>query len=573
MFQPLVRIALVLALAAGMLVPELMTPVRAITRPETLAERHTFRPGLRAAKLDLEIAATHAMFSWSGAEGSGIKYRYVKDGELTPWRRAPESHDMEHGRRHYSAPLLLDRSRHLEWRAYGEARGVTLDYVNTLDGPRRRIVLPAVARAGARQPNVVTRAEWGADESIARRTGSCQRSFHPVSQLFIHHTVTSNYDPDPSSTVRAIYHFHTESRGWCDIGYNFLVGQNGQVFEGRWARSYKPWEVHDGEDRSGRITTGAHVSDFNSGTIGISVLGNYQSTPIKAATRRSLVGLLAWEADRHDLKPRGWHTYRNPYDGTTKRLPYIAGHRDAGQTSCPGARLYRALPSIRKEVARTIGRGKLASHLVGQVKDPVTYGQPFRSRFRLTKPNGDPLANRPITFYRRASGRPWVTLGTAPTNERGWAAMWLRPQRNLKVVASWPGDSYRWGSDALIHQKVRPLITIAAEGSSDAVSPGVYEFPEGTSEVYIGGEVLPQHRDAAITIRTWQIPPEGPAVRMPDRTKKLVDGGTYRAKLTIPPEGGTFRVKTILPSHKDHATGRSRAIRIVVPPPFEVPIP
>jgi N-acetylmuramoyl-L-alanine amidase len=558
-----IRIGVVSALTAGILVPELASPVRAITQPTTMSARHVFAPGARSASLRLDLPATHAMLSWSGPEGSGVSYR-VAVGRR--WRVAPESHDMEAANRHYSSPLLLNRTRHIEWRSFGGAKGVVLDYVNTLDGPLRRIEIPAVARAGAREPNVVTRAEWGADESLARRTGGCERSFYPVQQLFVHHTVTSNYDPDPAATVRAIYHFHTQSRGWCDIGYNFLVAQNGQIFEGRWARSYRPWEVHDGEDGADRVVTGAHVSSFNSGSVGVSVLGNYQNTRIGDATRRSLVRLLAWEADRHNLKPRAAHTYRNPSTGQTRYLPFIAGHRDAGQTSCPGTRLYRSLPSIRRSVARQIGDGKVQSVLEGSSGKPIVAGESYTARFRLTRTNGTPLEGERIAFYKR-SGRAWRELGYARTNEKGSAVVRLRPKRNVDVVAYWKGDERRWGDQGLIHQRVRPLVTIAVEDAIET-SPGEYRFDVHRDEVFFGGDLFPQHPGERIVIKTWQEATDGAAVRLEDRSKRLRDDGSYRAKLAIPAEGGTFLVKTMLPSHSDHATGKSRKIRIVVPPPL-----
>ena len=569
MTRSIVRIALVVALTAGILVPELLAPVHAITRPITLSRHHEFRPSQRSGALALGLPATHAMLSWTGPEGSGVAFRYDDDGSFTRWRRAPESHDMEKGRRRYSSPLLLDRALELEWRAFGGARGVTLDYVNTLDGPRRRIVVPTVARAGAVEPRIVTRAEWGADESL-RKSRGCKRTFYPVQQLFVHHTVTSNNDPNPAATVRAIYHFHVQSRGWCDIGYNFLAAQNGQIFEGRWARSYMPWEVHDGEDRAGRVVSGAHVSGYNSGSVGISVLGNYTEWRIRKATRRSLVRLLAWEADRHNLKPTGRHTYRSPVDGRTKYLPYIAGHRDAGDTSCPGTRLYRALPSIRKSVARKVGAGKISSVLKGSPSEPITAGETSVSRFRLTKGNGVPLGDRRIDFYRKGAGA-WASAGRARTNDRGWVRLELVPRRNLKIAAAWRGDARRWGDEAFLRQLVRPLVTVQPEGALES-GPGAYRYESWTDEFFIGGRVHPKHSGHKVIIRTWQRQDDSPYVRLDDRLKKLDGTSSYRAKVTVPETGATYRFKTVLRKHDDHAAGRSAAVEVTVPPPL-IPVP
>ena len=90
----------------------------------------------------------------------------------------------------------------------------------------------------------MSRAAWGADEGM--RTGAPE--FAPPRKLIVHHTVTPNDDPDPASTVRAIYAYHTHQHGWNDIGYNFLVDAAGRVYEGRYARAYAPGETPTGED-------------------------------------------------------------------------------------------------------------------------------------------------------------------------------------------------------------------------------------------------------------------------------------------------------------------------------------
>lgn len=51
-----------------------------------------------------------------------------------------------------------------------------------------------------------------------------------------------------------------DQKGWSDIGYNFLVGEDGNVYEGR------------GWDKQG-----AHSKPFNSKSIGICIIGNYTS--------------------------------------------------------------------------------------------------------------------------------------------------------------------------------------------------------------------------------------------------------------------------------------------------------
>ncbi|MGH2695686.1 MAG: hypothetical protein ACRDIW_01705 [Actinomycetota bacterium] len=71
----------------------------------------------------------------------------------------------------------------------------------------------------------MSRAQWGADESLRCNPDGTPKhswSFYPTGKLIVHHTVTANNDPDPAATVRVIYVYHVQSRGFIDIAYNFL---------------------------------------------------------------------------------------------------------------------------------------------------------------------------------------------------------------------------------------------------------------------------------------------------------------------------------------------------------------
>lgn len=60
-----------------------------------------------------------------------------------------------------------------------------------------------------------------------------------VEKIVIHHTSEAlAQDADDATLVRAIYAYHTKTRGWGDIGYNYVLGQRGQVYEGRAGGDY-----------------------------------------------------------------------------------------------------------------------------------------------------------------------------------------------------------------------------------------------------------------------------------------------------------------------------------------------
>jgi len=239
------------------------------------------------------------------------------------------------------------------------ARGARVVRVAT-DRPLRRVWVLAITDRGPRapsagissvsQPRVISRAEWGADESLM----TWAPEFQVTQKLIVHHTATQNDDPDPAATIRSIYRYHAVTQGWGDIGYNFLVDEAGNVYEGRYSRAYPAGTSPTGDDAFGHGVTAAHASGFNSGTVGIALLGTLTSRDPAPGARDALERFLAWEAERNGIDPLGSSLYHNPVSGTEKVFANIAGHRDVNSTECPGDRLYAALPSIRSAAAQLI---------------------------------------------------------------------------------------------------------------------------------------------------------------------------------------------------------------------------
>ncbi|MGH9282725.1 MAG: peptidoglycan recognition protein family protein, partial [Acidimicrobiales bacterium] len=168
----------------------------------------------------------------------------------------------------------------------------------------------------------------------------------------VHHTVTPNQDPDPAATIRAMYAFHTQIRGWDDIGYNFLVDGAGRLYEGRFARAYGAGEIPTGENMARQGVVGAHAEGTNTGSAGIALLGDFTSASPTPVALASLESWLTWKAARHEIDPQGASLYGGA-DGTANRVfANISGHRDVRATDCPGDRLYALLTTIRRHVAQ-----------------------------------------------------------------------------------------------------------------------------------------------------------------------------------------------------------------------------
>lgn len=316
----------------------------------------------RAADLRLPAAATHVATYWRGNAEANVTVAFSTDG------------------RTFSTPVDAGRDEAGEQRANGITYGavrvttgalvvrVTTDrplaqvWVDGMaDGERlvERVRTGTAAHASVAQPTVQPRAAWGADESLRYNADGTLKqapTYYATKKLVVHHTDTTNGDPDPAATLRAIYRYHVVTQGWADIGYNFLVDEQGRVWEGRWSRSYAPGTSPSGDDEQGRGVTGSHTGGWNSGTVGIALLGNLVDRDATPAARSALVDVLAWEADKNGLDPKATTAFTNPVSGATTTTPNIAGHRDYVATECPGGTFYATLPRLRDEVAaRTAG--------------------------------------------------------------------------------------------------------------------------------------------------------------------------------------------------------------------------
>ncbi|GGE23360.1 hypothetical protein GCM10011571_26830 [Marinithermofilum abyssi] len=210
------------------------------------------------------------------------------------------------------------------------------------------------AEAAVSRPPIVSRAQWGADESLRFNPDGSEewpREYDTVTHLVIHHTATQNNDPDPAARVRSIYYYHTVTRDWGDIGYNAIIGSDGRIYEGRHGR--------DGEVLSPGVI-GAHAYSFNHGSFGVAVMGSYDSTQLPESMRKPLIDLLAYEADHWNINPRAKRDFVRDYEyndpsipKTDHDIPTIQGHGllPRQTTECPGNSNESDLPSIRRDVA------------------------------------------------------------------------------------------------------------------------------------------------------------------------------------------------------------------------------
>jgi flagellar hook assembly protein FlgD len=265
--------------------------------------------------------------------------------------------------------------------------------------------------AGA--PAIIPRSGWQADEEIRR----AEPSYAPTLRLsVVHHTVNANNYTcaQAASIVRGIEVYHVKSNGWNDIGYNLLVDRCGQIYEGRYG----------GVDKN---VIGAHSQGFNTGSVGVALIGTYDSTGPTAAERQALVSVLAWRLDVAHIDPLSTVTYASGGNakfpaGTQVKLRAVSGHRDTYSTDCPGNALYGLLPAIAQQVAQTGGPKLYAPAVSGSL------GGLVRFTAKLS-------ASLPWTVTVRDSTGKVVAAGSGS----GTAVDWTWDSKG-----STPGASYPW---------------------------------------------------------------------------------------------------------------------------------
>jgi hypothetical protein len=362
-----------------------------------------------------------------------IKVRTRADGTWTPWQALEveldegPSESEEGDVRDGTSPAwagdadgVAVRATSASGRAPSGLRVVTISAgdggpvaaATATDSSRSGFVAPTGKRikhppAFPGMPTIVTRKQWGANPRLG---DACWEPLYGVSakMVFIHHTVNSNdYSPsDGAAIVRSIQAYHTQSRGWCDIGYNFLVDRYGTIYEGRRGGTRLP-------------VRGAHAGDYNTNTVGISMIGNFDTAGIPAEMKNAIVRLVGWRLGTSYAPAKGMLRV----NGT--RFHRISGHRDAMSTTCPGRYGYAWLPNLRDRVHEYLSRFSSTIEakrdlLGGSVTGPVFVGELKVSGGAMFAKAGAGthwLTGRPLRAYRAMHGS-YGRLGFPRTDAR-----------------------------------------------------------------------------------------------------------------------------------------------------------
>ncbi|HKX47263.1 MAG TPA: N-acetylmuramoyl-L-alanine amidase [Gaiellaceae bacterium] len=406
--------------------------------------------GPRTFEARAAMRFTLAGVQWRGPGSVRFRTR-SSGGRWSAWRRAaPEAEDgpdprsSEHRSKGWRLgnPWWVGDSDRIQARVTGRVNRLRAHLVWS---PETRIPLRVPAATVA--PPVVPRATWGADERIRRAPPSYASD---VRFAIVHHTAGKNgYSrSEAPAIVKGIQLFHVQGNGWNDIGYNFLVDRFGTIYEGRFG----------GADRN---VIGAHAMGFNTGSVGIALLGTYEDAAPSAAAQDAIARIVAWRLDLAHVDPTAFLTFiSGGSDRYTSGIPVllngVSGHRDTGFTACPGDVLYGRLGTIASS-ARALGGLKIFEPRATVV------GSAVRVRARVSEPQGWAVA------VTGASGAE-VARGSGS----GTAVDWTWDS------AGAPPGSYRWTVSA---GSARPALGTfrAGGGSAPLAIEAVAAEPEAIS--------------------------------------------------------------------------------------------
>lgn len=188
----------------------------------------------------------------------------------------------------------------------------------------RRIALIGIGAAAFPFFPAVVKASWYIPSALPGVTiRPTYLKFGPLENRFVtdcivvHHIGMANNDDVSAETV---HQWHLNN-GWSGIGYHFLIRKDGTIEEGR------PLG-----------TVGAHVYGENRHTVGINLVGNFESAVPTEAQKTAAAHLIASLCTVYQLDP--------VWESTVK------GHCDLNATACPGRYLYAQMPDIVQQ-ART----------------------------------------------------------------------------------------------------------------------------------------------------------------------------------------------------------------------------
>lgn len=344
-------------LQAAAVLPAVAVAPTSILTSFTRAAAATGSPVGRGTMVDAQ-AITGVSMSWTGgSDAPAAVVRALVDGVWGPDIDVTGDHghgpEDPSGRTH-GPPVMIDGAE-----AYWVAPGVGDDLrLHELPAGDRSLSLAADLSYFEPIPGlrVYERSSWtdrARKDTIDCTIGSSVlglgcRSDVGLRHGVVHHTVNDNGYSEASvpSMLRGIQGYHMDTRGWDDIGYNFVIDRFGRVWHARAGDPNEP-------------ITGGHTLGLNTESVGVSVLGTFTSADVPEAVVQAIGMFMGWKLGRHGVDPLGTTIVRSNGGSYADRgemveVQNLSGHRDNQQTSCPGSKLYGRLDEIRANAAELV---------------------------------------------------------------------------------------------------------------------------------------------------------------------------------------------------------------------------
>ena len=179
------------------------------------------------------------------------------------------------------------------------------------------------AQAPVEEPppvKILKRQDWGAKDPVLMMTP------HRLKAIMIHHTGIRHNDKPLTEKMRGLQGYSqredTLADGkkkpvWADVPYHFYIAADGEVAEGR--NIGFVGDTNTGYDSTSQIL--------------VTLEGNFDVEEPTAQQMQSALKLVTWLAKKYHIPAEK-----------------ITAHKDAGDTACPGSKLYSRMEEFRSAV-------------------------------------------------------------------------------------------------------------------------------------------------------------------------------------------------------------------------------
>lgn len=264
-----------------------------------------------------------------------------------------------------------------------------------------------------------------------------------VKLLVVHHTAiqVAGDDRNSEERMRDLYAMHANGRGWGDIGYHYVIGDDGKIYEGKVGGDY---------------IVGGHVYCGNVGTIGISLMGNFEVEKPTQAQMRALQWLLITLSQRYRIDPDGTTVFHG------KKMPTVVGHRQLLPTDCPGYYVAETLDQVRTHVAGSDYGAPIRFPVVAVSKSAGIVAKRQRERLGLTtrEPPTVIAPAGPTTIEGRPGDSAIVAIqyrnGNTAANRRTRIAEVSRSSNRLGLSQELGGRDIAIRADLLLPEALPP---------------------------------------------------------------------------------------------------------------------